>query len=56
MGGWDETTITRDEAWSEIVMRHGPKPADNSRAFDAHEVITNVGPHVVTPERQPAKK
>jgi hypothetical protein len=47
---WDTDTITRYEASSEIVMHHGPKPADNPRAFDAHQVLSNLGPHIVMPE------
>lgn len=50
-GEWDATTITRYEASTEIVMHHGPKPADNARAFDAHQVLNNLGPHIVTPDQ-----
>jgi hypothetical protein len=46
---WDVTQITQYEASTEIVMHHGPKPADNPRAFDAREVMANLGPHVVRP-------
>jgi hypothetical protein len=50
---WDTSTITRYEASTEIVMHHGPKPADNPRALNAHEVLTNLGPHIALPA--PAK-
>lgn len=52
--GWggpdlDVTEITQYEASSDIVMHHGQKPADNPRAFDAHQVMDNLGPHVLRP-------
>ena len=47
--GWDVNTITRFEASTEIVMHHGPKPADHPRGLDAHQVVTNLGPHIVLP-------
>lgn len=46
---FDVTQVTRFEASTEIVLHHGPKPAGNPRAFDAHEVMANLGPHVVRP-------
>ena len=39
-----------DEANAEIVIGKGPKPANNIRAFDAHEVIAHLGPSIVTPK------
>jgi hypothetical protein len=50
---WDVNEITRFEAGAEIVMHHGAKPADNPRAFDARDVMANIGPHVV--RQAPAK-
>ena len=47
---WDTSTITRYQASTEILMHHGPKPADNPHAFDAHQVVANLGPHIVMPE------
>lgn len=47
--GWesDVRQIDRYEASAEIVMGRGAKPADDPNAFDAREVIANVGPRVV---------
>jgi len=50
----DVQTIDKFEAHAEIVMGHGPKPATNLRAFDAHDVIKNLGPGIVMPE--PSKR
>jgi hypothetical protein len=50
----DVQTIDKFEAHAEIVMGHGPKPDGNVRAFDAHDVIKNLGPTIVMP--QPAKR
>lgn len=51
--GWgpdfDASTITRYEASTEVVMHHGAKPANDPHAFDAHQVIENLGPHVQMP-------
>jgi hypothetical protein len=51
---WDSQvnvqTIDRYEASAEIVMGRGPKPADNVRAFDAHQVISNLQSRIVTPQ------
>lgn len=38
--------IDRYEASAEIVMGRGTKPADNPDAFDAREVIANIGGRV----------
>jgi hypothetical protein len=46
---YDVRTIERFEAGAEIVMHHGPKPADMARAFDAHAVMDNLGPKIVRP-------
>lgn len=56
-GGWadpfhDDFTIRqvdRFEASSEIVMGRGPKPAGDPNAFDAREVMVNLGPRVIPP-------
>lgn len=45
---WDDVNIrevTRFEASAEIVMASGPAPADPD-AYDAREVISNLGPRV----------
>jgi len=51
---WDSQvnvqTVDRYEASAEIVMGHGPKPADNVRAFDARQVISNLKSQIVMPQ------
>lgn len=42
----DYREIDRFEATAEIVMGRGRKPADDPNAFDAREVIDNLGPQV----------
>jgi len=51
-GPWgpDFQTVERYEASAEIVMGHGPKPANDRRAMDAHEVTTNLASHIVRPK------
>jgi len=46
---FDVRQIDRYEATSEVVMGRGPKPAADPNAFDAREVIANVGPRVTRP-------
>jgi len=46
----DVQTIDKYEASAEIVLGRGPKPANNVRAFEAHEVMRNLGPTIVTPK------
>lgn len=45
----DVREIDRFEASAEIVMGRGPKPAGDPNAFDAREVIQNLGPRVTRP-------
>ena len=47
---FDVRTIDRYEATAEIVMRKGPIPRENLRAFDAHRVVETIGPSVQLPE------
>ena len=49
-GGFDIQTIDRYEASAEIVMRKGPIPRDNIRAFNARAVVDSIGPSVVLPK------
>lgn len=49
---FDIQTIDRYTATAEIVMRRGPIPQGNIRAFDAHKVVETLGPSIVTPEMQ----
>ncbi len=46
---FDVTTVQRFEATAEIATGHGAKPAGEVRAFDAHEVLTRLGPTVQPP-------
>jgi hypothetical protein len=46
---YDVHQVTRYEASADIVLGHGPMPANDPNAFDAHEVIQNVGPRVARP-------
>jgi len=44
----DVSTIQRFEANAEIVMSHGRR-ANDTKSFDAHEVIANLGPSIEAP-------
>lgn len=46
---YDVREIDRFEASAEIVMGRGPKPAGDVNAFDAREVIQNLGPRIARP-------
>jgi len=46
----DVTTVDKYEASAEIVLGHGPKPANNVHAFDAREVMANLGPSIMAPK------
>lgn len=43
-------TVERFEATAEIRMGHGAMPAQDVRAFDAHDVIARIGPTVQRPQ------
>lgn len=45
----DTRTIEKFEASAEIVLGKGPKPAGDPRAFDARDVMTNLGPSIQRP-------
>ena len=49
----DVRTVERFEAHAQIVMRRGPVPADEERAFDARAVMSDLGPSIERPERRP---
>jgi hypothetical protein len=49
----EEQTLERYEAYSEIVLGTGPKPVNDPKAFDAKQVIENLGPKVIRPEPKP---
>ena len=46
---FDVQEIDRFEASAEVVMGRGAKPANDPNAFDAREVISNIGPRVTRP-------
>ena len=51
--GWGQSydsytrETTRYSAVAYVAMFKGPKPADNPQAFDAREVMANLGPYVL---------
>jgi hypothetical protein len=42
-------TIEKFQASAEIVLHKGPKPAGDPRAYDAREIMTNLGPTIQRP-------
>lgn len=46
---FDVREIDRYEAAAEIVVGDGPKPSGDSNAFDAREVVQNLGPRLARP-------
>ena len=46
-------TVQRFEAHAEIVLRRGPIPAGEERAFDARQVMRDLGPTIERPGGQP---
>ena len=49
----DLRTVERFEAHAEIVLRRGPIPPGEERAFDARRVMLDLGPTIERPGRQP---
>lgn len=49
---FDVQTVDKFEATAEIVMRRGPIPTGNIRAFDAHKVVETLGPTIVLPGQE----
>lgn len=47
---YDVQLVTSYEAAAEIYMHRGARPAGDRHAFDAREVIANLGPRVVRPQ------
>jgi hypothetical protein len=45
----DVRTVDKFEAIAEVYMGKGPKPADDPRAFDARQVISNLQPRIQYP-------
>ena len=54
---WGDTvdlrTVERFEAHAEIVLRRGPVPAGEERAFVARRVMQDLGPTIERPESRP---
>lgn len=48
-GPVDVNTIDKYDAHAEIVMGHGERPSGDVHAFDARDVIQNLGPTIVMP-------
>jgi hypothetical protein len=50
---WDNDvgfdTEQQYDASVEIVLNHGAKPAGDAHAFDARQVLANLGPKIVRP-------
>lgn len=46
---FDVETAQRFSATADIMVGHGPKPAGDPRAFDARQVLANLGPHIKRP-------
>lgn len=49
--GYDVHPVTTYTASAEIILVKGPQQSGDVRAFDAREVIVQVGPRVVRPEQ-----
>lgn len=47
--GGDVREIDRFEATAEIIVGHGSKPSNDVNAFDAREVVQNLGPRLPRP-------
>lgn len=45
----DVRTVEKFEATAEIIMGKGPKAGDDPRAFNAREVMANLGPSIQRP-------
>jgi len=46
-------TIEKFEASAEILLHKGPKPAGDPRAYDAREIMANLGPNIQRPVPKP---
>lgn len=53
---FDIRQVDRFEATAEIVMRRGPVPQGELRAFNARQVIDTVGPTVVLPGQEQRRR
>jgi hypothetical protein len=48
-GSTEIRTIEKFQASAEILLHKGPKPAGDPRAYDAREIMTNLGPSILRP-------
>lgn len=48
-GSTEIRTIEKFQASAEILLHKGPKPAGDPRAYDAREIMTNLGPTILRP-------
>ncbi len=48
--GYSYDQITKYEATAEVLMHNGEKPKDALRAFDARDVVKNIGPTITRPQ------
>ena len=49
---YDRRTVDQYRATAEIFLGRGPKPANDPKAFDAREVMANLGPTLRYPEQR----
>ena len=49
-GGYVLQRVDEYDAMAEIAVHHGPKPTDNPKAFDARQVMANLGPNIQRPQ------
>ena len=45
----DVRTVEKYEATADILLNKGPRPEDNPAAFDARQVVANLGPTIQRP-------
>jgi len=48
-GSTEVRTIEKFQASAEILLHKGPKPVGDPRAYDAREIMTNLGPTIQRP-------
>jgi hypothetical protein len=46
---YDVRTVEKFEVTGDILLHKGPAPAENPRAFDARQVLANLGPTIQRP-------
>ena len=55
--GYDDVnTVDRVEAEAQIVLRRGPVPRGDVRAFDARAVVDSIGPSVILPGQEKERR